>query len=359
MRRGRLKGSAAARTNTHAVILVRPRAWWFNKVPLSVTLVLLLLDGRPFSPAALVVLAAVVLAICAVGNYGYAVNELYDVDEDARAGRANAAAATGSRRMWAIVGASALCADAFAAVAAGAAAAVLTLLELALPLAYSAPPLRIKERRWLGVCADALAAHVYPAVLALLAVAHWALRPVTLALAVCVAVWSVAAGLRGILSHQLHTADRDRDAGLKTVVHDIGNARVETFIVVALLPLEVGALGGALVASNAGVTLWIFVAAYLIYEFVKTVGGSFRVTAFRPQGQPYVPFVEESFYKAWGPIVLALDAARADLRYLLVIPAYALLFRPHLQAEARRLGAVFALGVTRARESSARSSGES
>ena len=342
------------------MILVRPRAWWYNKVPLSVTLVLLLLDGRPFSAAALVVLAAVVLTVCAVGNYGYAVNELYDVDEDARAGRANAAAAAGSRRMWTIVGASALCADAFAAVAAGAVAAALTLLELALPLAYSAPPLRIKERRWLGVWADGLAAHVYPAVLALLAVAHWALRPVTLALVICVAVWSAAAGLRGILSHQLHTADSDRDAGLRTIVHDLGHARVERFIVAALLPLEVCAFGGALIACNAGLVLWICVAVYLIYETVKTVSGRFRVTAFRPQGQPYLPFVEESFYKAWGPVVIALDAARADLLYLLVVPAYALAFRPHLTAEARRFGAVLAaLRVNRARESSARSNGES
>jgi hypothetical protein len=194
----------------------------------------------------------------------------------------------------------------------------------------------------------------------LLAVAFWSLRPVTLALAVCVAVWSAAAGLRGILSHQLHTADRDRDAGLRTVVHDLGNARVERFIVVGLLPLEVLAFGGALIACSAGIVLWICVAAYLIYEIVKTLSGGFRVTAFRPQGQPYLPFVEESFYKAWGPIVIALDAARADLLYLLVVAAYALAFRPHLAAEARRLGAVAAaLRVNRATEPSARSNGES
>ncbi len=341
-------------------ILVRPRAWWFNKVPLSVSLVLLLLDGRPFSAGALTVLAAVVLAVCAVGNYGYALNELYDVAEDARSGRTNAAAALGSRRMWVIVGSSALCAAAFAAAGAGAPGAILTLLELCLPLAYSVPPLRVKERKWLGVCADGLAAHAYPAVLALLAVTHWSLRPVTLALAVCVAVWSAAAGLRGILSHQLHTADQDRNAGLRTVVHDLGRGRVEKLVVAALLPLEVAAFGGALVACSTGVVVWLFVAAYLIYEAFKTASGRFGVTAFRPQGQRYLPFVEESFYKAWGPLVLALDAARADLVYLLVVPAYALLFRPHVRAEMHRLRAVMAaLRVKRAREPCARSNGES
>jgi 4-hydroxybenzoate polyprenyltransferase len=342
------------------MILVRPRAWWFNKVPLSVTLILALLDGRPFSVGALVVLATVILTVCAVGNYGYALNDLFDVDEDARLGRTNAVSAAGSPRMWAIVGASAVCAETFAETAAGALGAILTLIALCLPVAYSVPPLRIKERRWLGVSADALAAHVYPAMLALLAVTHWGLRPVTTALAVCVAVWSAAAGLRGILSHQLHTADQDRKAGLRTVVHDLGNQRVEKLILAALLPLEVSAFGGVLLSCNGGVILWLFVALYLVYEIVKTVNGRFVVTAFRPQGQRYLPFVEESFYKAWGPVVLALDAARADLVYLLLIPAYALLFRPHLRAEMNRFRLAISSGsIRRARESSARSNGES
>ncbi len=342
------------------MILVRPRAWWFNKVPLSVTLVLLLLDGRRFSVGALAALVLVALTVCAVGNYGYALNELFDVEEDARLGRANAAASAGPRRMWGITALSALCAEVFAGAVAGVPGVIATALGLCLPLAYSVPPIRIKERKWLGVCADGLAAHVYPAVLALLAVTHWALRPVTIALAVCVVLWSVAAGLRGILSHQLHTAEQDRGAGLMTVVHDFGNLRVEKFIIAVLLPLEVGAFGGALLVCNTGTVLWLFVASYLVYEIFKTASGRFGVAAFRPEGQPYVPFVEESFYKAWGPVVLALDAARADLLYLLVIPVYALLFRPHLRAEMHRFRSVLAaLRVTRARDSSARSSGES
>src|ERR1700680_614118 len=135
------------------MILVRPRAWWFNKVPLSVTLVVVLLDGRPFSARAFVVLAMVVLTVWAVGNYGYALTDLFDVDEDANLGRANAAAAAGSARMWAIIGASAVCAEMSAVAAAGALGAILTLLVLCLPLAYSVPPLRMKERRWFGVSA--------------------------------------------------------------------------------------------------------------------------------------------------------------------------------------------------------------
>ncbi|MDP9105187.1 MAG: UbiA family prenyltransferase [Candidatus Eremiobacteraeota bacterium] len=325
-----------------ASLLVRPRAWWYNKVPLSVTLLLLLIDGRALSAGVVAAFALVVLTVCAVGNYGYALNELFDVDEDARSGRTNAAAALGPLRMWTIIGVSALLAEIFATAAAGVPGALLTLLELGLPLAYSVPPLRIKERTWLGVAADGLAAHVYPAVLALLAVAHLVLRPGTAVLAVSVVVWSAAAGLRGILSHQLHTAERDRTAGLTTVVHDLGHERLERAVVVVVLPLEAVAFGAALVACNGGAILWFGVALYLAYEAFKTLSGRFLVTAFRPQGQAYLPLVEESFYKAWGPLVLALDAARVDVAYVIVVAIYALLFGPHLQSETHRLRAVIA-----------------
>jgi 4-hydroxybenzoate polyprenyltransferase len=310
-------------------------------------LLLLLVDGRSFSVGVLAALALVVLAVCAAANYGYALNELFDVEEDASVGRTNAAAAAGSRRMWAIIAVSALCAELCATIVAGVPGALLTLIELGLPFAYSVPPLRIKERKWFGVAADGLAAHVYPAVLALLAVDHAALRPVTAVLAGSVVVWSVAAGLRGILSHQLHTAEQDRTAGLKTVVHDVGYGRLEKFIVAVVLPLEVVAFGGTLISSNGGVILWSAVALYLVYEGFKVVSGRFRVTAFRPQGQAYLPFVEESFYKAWGPLVLALDAARVDPLYLIVIPVYALLFRPHLRTEAHRLRLVMMTALSR------------
>jgi len=338
---------------------VRWRAWWFNKVPLSVMLVLLLLDGRALTGAGAMVMLLVVVTVCAVGNYGYALNELFDVEEDARAGRSNAAAVSGAARMWVIIAISALCALAAATFAGGAAGALMTAVELALPATYSIPPLRTKERRWLGIASDALAAHVYPALLAVLAVAHWSVRPVGAPLVVLLAVWSAAAGLRGILSHQLHTHERDARAGLSTVVDDLGAGRLERLIVAVLLPLETIAFGVALLLLDAGPVLAAGVAVYLLYEAYKTLSGRFSVTAFRPDGQPYLPFVEESFYKAWGPLVVALDAARADLRALLFVPAYALLFAPHLRTEQHRLAAVIrALRPSRATEPAARSNGE-
>jgi 4-hydroxybenzoate polyprenyltransferase len=320
--------------------LVRARAWWFNKVPLSVTLVLLLIDGASLSLSAVLTLVLVVLTVCAVGNYGYALNELYDVEEDARAGRPNAVVALGSRRVRQIVVVSAISAEVLGTLTAGAWGAGLTIVELFLPFAYSVPPLRIKERKWLGIVADALAAHVYPAALALLTVSHLGVSPISSLMSGCVLTWSAAVGVRGILSHQLHTVERDRQGGLSTVVHEFGHLPLERFIAFVLLPIEAAAFAGAAAASGGGPILWGLGTVYLASEAFRTLHGGFVVTALRPKGQRYLPFVEESFYKAWGPIVLALDAARVDLIFLVFIPLYAWLFKPHLLAEESKIRAI-------------------
>jgi hypothetical protein len=332
-------------------LLARPWAWWLNKVPLSVTLVLLLVDGAPLGLAQAASLVLVVLIVCAVGNYGYAVNDLFDMEEDRRTGRPNFAMAMGRGRATAMILASALVALALAWAAAGPLGGGLTLAELMLPLAYSVPPVRIKERKWLGIAADGLAAHVYPAALALLTVSHLgAARPQAPVIG-CVMAWSAAAGLRGILSHQLNTADRDVQGGLRTVVHDIGRAPLERLVIFALLPVEAAGFIGAAALSPTGPVLWAFGGLYLACEAYRTLDRRFVVRALRPQGQRYLPLVEESFYKAWGPVVIALDAARIDARFLLAPVLYLLLFGFHLKIEARRLRD---LGAAIARPSGAR-----
>ena len=69
----------------------------------------------------------------------------------------------------------------------------------------------------------------------------------------------------------------------------------------AVLPVEVLAFAVMILAVDVGPLAWIGIALYIGCEFVKTYSGRFRVTTFKTEGQPYIPFVEENFYKAWGP----------------------------------------------------------
>jgi 4-hydroxybenzoate polyprenyltransferase len=305
--------------------LVRPRAWWFNKVPFSVMLVLLLADGNGDGGRGLAVLGLVVLTVCAAANYGYAINEIHDVEEDGRAGRGNAATVHSARRLRVIAAASAAVALASAQALAGVPAAALTAIELALPLAYSVPPVRLKERGWLGVGADALAAHVYPVLLALLAVDHWSVRPVTTALSAAVVAWAATTGVRGILAHQLASAEADRAAGLTTVAHTMGSARLERVIVGIVLPAEVTALALVVTVAGVGPVAWVLAGVYVAFELLAPVpGGRNRTTLLY------------NFYKLWAPLTLALDAGLVAAEYLAVISVYALLFAPHVRAELGR-----------------------
>ncbi len=310
------------------MILIRPRAWWFNKVPLSILLFLLCIDGKPLNGQAVMALLGLIAIVCCVANYGYALNEVFDLAEDRRGGRKNAAAEMSRARMLAIVICSAALPCILAAWLAGSAGLILTCCELLLPLAYSIPPLRLKERGWLGVSADATAAHVYPAVLALIIVSKQGSR-----FAFAAILWAAATGLRGILSHQLQSEEHDRDAGLLTVVHRIGHARIKAFVVFIILPVEIIAFAALLIQSDAQVTFRIIACIFVLYECAKFGLNVFPVIVFQKAGERYVPFVDEGFYKVWGPLALAIDAAFVDLRYLLLLPLYVYAFRPRVSWE--------------------------
>jgi 4-hydroxybenzoate polyprenyltransferase len=323
------------------MILVRPRAWWNNKVPLSIFLLLLLADGRPCTVEVLVSLIALVGIVCCVANYGYALNELFDRDEDRRAGRSNAAETASKGRMWSIIVCSAAVALAVAQAAGGVAASVLTVGELLLPLAYSVPPLRVKERAWAGILADALAAHVYPPVLALMVVSHQLIPVYHPLLLLCVATWSLATGLRGILSHQLQSEDSDRRAGLTTVVHLLGHGRLVRLVVLVILPIEIVSLAIFLLQSDGTMFLKAIAVIFALYEYLKFRFNLFPVLVFTRRGQRYLPFVDEGFYKVWGPLALIVDGAFSDLLYLSLVPAFVLLFRPRITHEWLQLSSAF------------------
>jgi 4-hydroxybenzoate polyprenyltransferase len=112
-------------------------------MPLAVLLLLLLIDGKSFTLTAVAALVGLLGIVCSIANYAYALNELFDLDEDSKIGRTNAAAQNSRRWMWIVIVCSALFALAFAVSVGGTTALWLTSAELLLPLAYSIPPLRL------------------------------------------------------------------------------------------------------------------------------------------------------------------------------------------------------------------------
>ncbi|WP_299509797.1 UbiA family prenyltransferase [Cypionkella sp.] len=317
-------------------ILVRPHAWWNNKIPLSIFLFLLLINGQSLSEAVLS-LFGLIIVVCSVANFGYALNDIYDQDEDRRAGKPNAAAVMGTRRTWKIVMASAAFAIVVSCLSAGISGLFLTAIVLLLPLAYSVPPFRIKERYLAGVLADALAAHVFPAMLALLILSHQKLAFPSAALVCVLFIWALATGLRGILTHQFKSATSDRAAGLLTVAHHISNLQLKNMIVFGLTPVEMLAISAAVTIAPVTPFAIVMAFVYLALELLKTFQNEISLRILNHKGHRYVPFINESGYKVWGPLVLALDAAVADPAFLTIALLFSVLYWPQLKQQARHL----------------------
>ncbi|HEY4675594.1 MAG TPA: UbiA family prenyltransferase [Candidatus Angelobacter sp.] len=81
---------------------------------------------------------------------------------------------------------------------------------------YSVPPFRLKVRGIWGVLADASGAHLFPTLFAVIMVYHWNRIGGPAKWTILIALWSFAAGVRGILWHQLEDAVNDRKIGLRT-----------------------------------------------------------------------------------------------------------------------------------------------
>jgi len=90
---------------------------------------------------------------------------------------------------------------------------------------YSIPPVRLKTRGIAGVFADACGAHLFPSCLIISSLTFFMGKPINWLWFTAVAVWALALGLRGILSHQFEDREKDIVAGVDTFATNINPNR--------------------------------------------------------------------------------------------------------------------------------------
>jgi len=320
------------------MFFVRPKDWWFYKVPPPIMLTGLLLADVASPWTIVCALGSLIVIVSLVGNFGYALNELFDVAEDQRAGRVNAASRFGVFGLQVVAAICVVGSLAVAIVATGVAGAVLTIAALLFPLAYSAPPLRLKERKWAGVFADAGAAHVYPALICILL----ALQndPAIGRSAVASAVlWSAMLGLRGILTHQVLDCDQDRATGLITVVHDNGPQAIIKLICWIIAPVEFLSLVTTFVLVDTGVVVYAVGVVYLGCEFLKARMG-WTGTLFSRTPARYIPFLNNAWYEVWGPLAVVSGLAARHPALIWLPPLLIAMFWSRMLTEWRMVRAL-------------------
>jgi 4-hydroxybenzoate polyprenyltransferase len=301
--------------------------------------VMLLANATP--GIALPRLAALLMAICAVAAYGHVINDIFDIEEDRRAGKPNTMAGRTplARAAFALAFVTvSLAVPALAGVTA--VGLILIAANLLLPTLYSLPGIRLKERGVLGVLADAGAAHALPALL--FGTAFWpAPVPASVVVAtIAAATFSFIAGLRGIIVHQVHDRPTDSRAGVRTFAIAEGVEQSRRIVMRGLLPFEVVALVAFLtvVLPAAPVAAAVLV-LHAVLEALKMRSG-WRLPLFYPE-QPtrerYLPLLGNESYEVWLPLALSAQLATRPWGFALLPPVVVLLFWQNLGTRLRAL----------------------
>lgn len=330
--------------------LVRAREWWSYKIPplLAVAYAIAFVGGVEFHTGA-VAIAAFVLFLVATASFGYFLNDVCDIEADHAAGKPNAAAElSGSVRFVVLVGLVGLVAAPWLALPHSLWLAALVLTELALFVAYAAPPIRLKARGAPALVADALYAHTLPMLLAVTTFAAVAELEVPGWVTALVAAWSFLVGFRGILLHQIDDLRADAEAGVRTAVTEASRLRAVSLIAGLSLPVEVALFAAlSLVVSHA----LPFFGLYTLMIVGSLVARVLREVARRRREDPapaseteddarfrrrrsfadYVgAWVLNDFYEKWMPLFPLLLLTVTDPVYGVVGAAHVLAFRSAL-----------------------------
>jgi 4-hydroxybenzoate polyprenyltransferase len=240
--------------------LIRWKDWGHSKMPpFFAAGFLFLLANEQFAAPDLVRFAAWILFCAAFLAFGYGVNDFSDRDTDRRAGKGNAMDRLGPGKAvaWLLV-----------VLGIGLAPlgpylvdrwlALMVASTYALALAYSLPPLRLKERGLAGLLACALAQRSLP-----LLVGAALFRRFDLNLWLFCALFALV-GLRWILLHQVLDAQFDEQARVHTFVLTAGTKFSLFLMKMVIFPLELATLSAWLISASRDLPmLWLLVPVYV------------------------------------------------------------------------------------------------
>jgi 1,4-dihydroxy-2-naphthoate octaprenyltransferase len=303
---------------------------WSFKAPflISVPYYVVVLSGLSLGRAFTGILASA-MTIAGISGLAYWINDLADREVDARAGKPNLFL----RLSPPIVLGLAIALVALAIVPwisilpLTARTAGLLALELALFLAYSVPPIRLKDRGGFGAIADALYAHVNPALLAAFTFAAFGGLPEgrLFPFVVVLGSWQLALGLRNILLHQLLDLEHDRAAGTRTWVARLGAGRGERILRRGLVPAELAlfAAYAFVVAQEVRTFLPGLVAFVALETWILRVRWR---RAFPLTLRDFLFNYVDDFYVEWIPVLILLQLGLGDAAFLALLAVHVLLF---------------------------------
>ncbi|QPN67468.1 UbiA family prenyltransferase [Synechococcus sp. CBW1006] len=282
--------------------LTRWKEWATSKLPFLISCLLitqLQADSRE-EPADPLAIALLFLQLCLLAAYGYMVNSFYDVRSDGAAGKPNAFShlrvGEGRTLLGCWLGAAASLG--ILQFASDGAVLLLLLACYGSSTAYSAPPLRLKERGALGLITASAAQRFLPVILIFQALGTWS----PAALLLCLLNGLV--GLRYILAHQIDDYQADLRSSTETLATSQGLASMRRLGRFLLFPLETLTLLIALLILQRDIPMlaWFLPAYLAILAGYLLLLPSHRLRVI--DGSSYAPF--SGLYNIFMPLYLAV-----------------------------------------------------
>jgi colanic acid/amylovoran biosynthesis glycosyltransferase len=303
----------------------RVRTWWKPKANNLLFVLLLALFVRSESFArSIYLLVLSLITIMGIGAFGHLINDWFDVKVDQRAGKINRFALFSLwQKQCAVLAAIAIGLLPWLALPRNRVSIFLLATELLLLVIYAAPPIRLKDRIYLSILADAAYAYALPAVLAAYTVLLAGSRSYDPLFVAALVPWQALLGIRHYLNHLALDRMHDLASGTRTLAVVKGNYYVHSILRNLLVPCEVVCLGlvlwrvGHYSLRLAGACFASFL-AFSIFPIILAVSRPYSVLSYR-----FGTSSLDKFYQNVLPLVVIVFLMNRDIRFVLV-PALAL-----------------------------------
>lgn len=305
--------------------------WFFSKIPMLMGLIYLSLFSASslFDTATLKLILLLLCTSIGFASVGYWINDWFDRTKDRIAGKTNLfngkKTAVGGFMLVSFI--MAICPWGFLE----GSWQIYTLLgvQAGMFVVYAAPPLRIKERGWLGIFTDSLYSSVVPALILLMAVKLHCEQTLSIDLwELMLLVYFSLSGIRKIIAHQLLDADDDKKSGTQTLAVQIGTAKLDGINkrVVVLLELVSFTVMAVFIAPLS-VKLALGIVLFLILRLTFSPIGE-GIIKYHPEGSKLVNRSLNASQEIDLPLLTLVVLGLMDRWYFLVLFVHLIIFLP-------------------------------
>ncbi len=268
------------------------------------------------------------IATVSISAFGYLLNDFFDVQTDAIAGKKNALASfTTPVRIVLVIIPLIIGLAAWLPWYSRVVATILLALQIIALVLYSAPPFRLKNRGLAGVFADAFYGHINTAFIALAAFFPYFIEITPAVIVFFAILFSAIAlkGIRNILLHQIDDRKKDKRAGTATFVVKKG-ALFSLNLVNRLLPFEIALT--ALLALFISFYLPPFFLSLFLFTILTYLKFSGWKLAYLPKRQlkfKFLYFIND-YYEGWLPVFFLILLAIKHHSLAWLLPTHLILF---------------------------------